>query len=157
MDDKNLAIVLTIALLVSATLLSRVFAKIAQRLEGKTKEVVPPGATRLAEMLVETRDISWRGFVTDNQFGGKLVLSSAALVYCRPNETKIALALDHADVLAVAVGEKGWISKSKTLVLTYVLGPKKKRKKATFIVHAGSHKPEEFAALVADWQRTGTR
>jgi hypothetical protein len=151
--NSALGLLIVVILLVSAKLLSTVFAKIFRRIEGDAKEVVPAGASKLGEMLVETRDVQFKGFVAHDAFAGKLVLTTGPLVYCRPNETKIALVLQRADVLEMRVGKKGLIAKSVTLEMSYLAGPKRKRRSASFVVHAGSHAPEAFAAMVGEWKQ----
>jgi hypothetical protein len=111
-----------------------VFGLIAKlAMKKPSKLALADGETRLAEMWVETRDITFGGLVlVGNALTGKLVLTTRRLLYANVNEQKVALELAPAQVSAVDTGTKGIVSKRPTLVLGYT-NKKGKSKRATFV------------------------
>lgn len=126
---------------------------------------------RLGEMYGHTRDVKLKGFTAaGSALDGKLILTNKRLIWTRYDEKRHSLQLFPDDILGVKITEKGIISKSPALQITYRLSRAKKPKVATWMAPEDAvangnplifmadekfknpHSVNSFAQLLTSWK-----
>lgn len=90
---------------------------------------------RVADIFVETKQISWGGMTLfGSPWEGKLILTTDRLIYANPNEQKTGFAVSRDAITKI---EKGTSGALMTLELEYMPPNAKKPKQARFIQVGG--------------------
>lgn len=101
----------------------------------KSKLALLPDEQRVADMYVETKQISWGGMTLfGSPWEGKLILTTERLIYTNPNEAKTAFAVSRDAITKIVKGTSG---AQMTLELEYLPPNAKKPKQARFVQLGG--------------------
>lgn len=102
---------------------------------GKSKLVLLPDEQCVADIFVETKQVTWGGLTLfGSPYEGKLILTTHRVLYTNPNERKIAFALGSNDITKLEKGARG---AQMTLELEYTPPKAKQPKRVTFVQIGG--------------------